>query len=179
VHAILHSTAFNFTKDMLVVLVVVFWLGIASWVYRDARRRVDDPWLVALAAIVALGIPFIGALVYMLFRAPETLDDVRARDVELLALQARIERREDRCPVCRTRVDASFLVCPMCTSRLKQECASCSAPLEPLWQMCPYCTASVHPALAPVADDLDAALTAEAAVVSAVPHRRKTRDAAA
>jgi hypothetical protein len=98
--------------------------------------------------------------------------------VELLALKTRVERREDRCPVCRTTVDPSFLVCPMCTNRLKIACTSCHAPLEPLWQMCPYCASAVVPGLSPVADDLDAALTAEAAIV-AVPRRRSARDAAA
>jgi hypothetical protein len=178
VHAIFHSTAFSFTKDSLGALVGVFWVGIAFWVYRDARRRVEDPWLVGLATIVALAIPFLGALVYLLFRAPETLAEERAREVELLALKTRVERREDRCPVCRTTVDPSFLVCPMCTNRLKIACTSCHAPLEPLWQMCPYCASAVVPGLSPVADDLDAALTAEAAIV-AVPRRRSARDAAA
>ena len=51
---------------------VTFWLALAYWVYKDARRRIEDPWLIAVA--VALGIfpPFVGPLVYMLFRPPST-----------------------------------------------------------------------------------------------------------
>lgn len=182
IHSVLHSTAFVFAENMLGLLVVVFWLGIAWWVLRDARRRVDDPWLVALAALVALAVPFVGALVYLVFRSPETLADLHAREIELLALTSRIEQPESRCPVCRTHVEPTFLACPMCTSRLKQSCRSCTAPLDPLWQMCPYCATSVRPPLEPVSDDLDAALTAEAVSVTpkAKPARqRKQRGAAA
>lgn len=184
-HSALHSTAFSFAENMLGLLVLVFWLGLAWWVLRDARRRVDDPWLVGLAALVALVVPFLGALVYLVFRAPETLADVHAREIELLALKSRIEQPESRCPVCRARVEPSFLACPMCTSRLKQSCRSCTAPLDPMWQMCPYCATSVRPPLEPVADDLDAALTAEAVSVKparkakSAPRQRKQRGAAA
>ncbi|MHB8470873.1 MAG: double zinc ribbon domain-containing protein [Gaiellaceae bacterium] len=186
VHSALHSTAFTVFENALLALLALFWLGIAFWVCRDARRRVDDPWLVGCATIVALGIPFLGALVYLLFRSPETLDEVRTRDVELRALQAGLESRRDACPVCRTRVEEAFLVCPMCTAQLKQQCRECAAPLDALWQMCPYCSAPVRAPLEPVADDLDAALTAEASVVAAKPKRtpaqrrpRKQRGAAA
>ena len=175
IHSALHSTAFAFAENMLGLLVFVFWLGIAWWVLRDARRRVDDPWLVGLATLVALVVPFLGALVYLVFRAPETLADARAREIELLALTSRIEPVESRCPVCRAHVEPTFLACPMCTSRLRQPCRSCTAPLEPLWQMCPYCATSVRPQLEPVSDDLDAALTAEAAATRPKPKAKPTR----
>ena len=33
-------------------LAVVFWLGLAPWVFRDARRRIGEPLLVFLATLV-------------------------------------------------------------------------------------------------------------------------------
>ncbi len=181
VHNALHSTVFTFAENTLLVLVLVFWVGLAWWVLRDARRRVDDPWLVGLATVVALALPFLGVLVYMVFRSPETLADVHAREVELRALAMRAEQKETRCPVCRTHVDPLWLACPMCTSRLKQQCRTCEAPMDPLWQMCPYCASSVRPALEPVPDDLDAALTAEVKTAAKPKPRakRKARGAAA
>ncbi len=164
---VLHSTAFEVLRNLGLFLVVVFWLGLAFWVYRDARRRLDDSWLVATATAVGL-VPFVGPLVYLLFRPPETIAEVRTRDVELRALEARLLRAAPACPVCRSAVEASYLVCPVCTTQLKQPCTSCSAPLEPLWQACPFCATPVGATVA----DLDAALSAEA---KAVPQKRKQR----
>ncbi|MFL5959147.1 MAG: double zinc ribbon domain-containing protein [Gaiellaceae bacterium] len=116
-------------------------------------------WLVATAALLGL-VPFVGPLVYLLFRPPETLEDARTHRIELRALELSLQRREPHCPVCRTAVEPAFLVCPVCTTHLKEPCQACEAPLEPLWQVCPYCKTPVK---APAAVDLDAALTAEVA----------------
>ena len=169
---IFHSTAFAVARNLALFLVVVFWLGLAYWVYRDARRRLDDAWLVATATAVGL-VPFIGPLVYLLFRPPETLADVRARDIEVRALEARLFTAQPRCPVCRSGVQANYLVCPVCTTQLKEPCGTCQAPLEPLWQACPYCATPVGSRVATIAADLDSALTAEAKAVKKPPARRK------
>ena len=94
---------------------------------------------------VALGIfpPFIGPLLYMLFRPPEYVEDVRERELEIKAMEESLDT-SDRCPVCRAAIDASFIACPVCTTKLKDSCRRCKAPLEPLWQMCPYCETPVE-----------------------------------
>ena len=130
-------------RNLSIFFVVVFWLAVGYWVYKDARRRIEDPWLVAMATVLGLVPPFIGALVYMLFRPPEYLEDVRERELEIRAMEQRLGRRDLNCPVCRAEVDSTFLVCPVCTTKLKQSCVSCKAPLEALWQVCPYCTTPV------------------------------------
>jgi predicted amidophosphoribosyltransferase len=91
--------------------------------------------------------PFLGPLIYMLFRPPEYLDDVRERELEMAAIEEQLAERDLRCPVCRGAVDPSYLVCPVCTTRLKQACEECGAPLEPIWQVCPYCTTPVPPGI--------------------------------
>jgi len=164
VHGLFDSTAFDVARNLVLFLAVVFWLGLAFWVYRDARRRVDDSWLIGTATLLGLAVPYIGAPIYMLFRPPETLDDVRAREIEIQALEQRLGQHAPHCPVCRAGVEASFLVCPVCTTQLKQPCVRCSAPLEPSWQVCPYCATSVIEEPELVTPDLDAALTAEVAV---------------
>jgi hypothetical protein len=161
VHGLLHSTAFDVARNLVLILAVVFWLGLAYWVYRDARRRVDDPWLIGTATLLAVAAPYVGAAVYLLFRAPETLDDVRARELEMRALETRIAMHTPQCPVCRAEVDSSFLVCPVCTTQLKQPCRSCSSALDASWQACPYCATPVV-----TGADLDAALTAEVAATA-------------
>jgi hypothetical protein len=126
-------------RNLSLFFVAVFWLAVAYWVYKDARRRIEDPWLVAMATVLGLVPPFVGALIYMLFRPPEYLEDVRERELEIKAMEERLSRRDRFCPVCRAEVEPSFLVCPVCTTKLRQACASCKAPLEALWQICPYC----------------------------------------
>jgi Double zinc ribbon len=138
------SGTWDAIQYLLLFLVVVFWLAVAFWVFKDARRRIEDRWLVAVATLLGL-VPFIGALIYMLFRPPEYLEDVRERELEIKAMEENLELRELRCPVCRADVESTFLVCPVCTTKLKQACQSCKAPLEPLWQVCPYCETAIAP----------------------------------
>lgn len=178
VHDVFHSTAFVVARNMTIFLAIVFWLALAFWVYKDARRRIDDPWLVGIAGLLGLLPPYIGPLVYLLFRPAETLDDVRTRAVELRALEEHLKRSRPACPVCSTHVDSDYLVCPVCTTPLRQACRHCDAPLEPLWQMCPYCAHAVSPTDL----DMDAALTAEtrALAVDSSPgigHLREPRGA--
>jgi hypothetical protein len=130
-------------RNLALFFVAVFWLATAYWVYKDARRRIDDPWLVAMATVLGLVPPFLGPIIYMLFRPPEYLEDVRERELEIRAMEERLTEEELRCPVCDAEVEASFLVCPVCTTKLRQACVSCRAPLEPLWQVCPYCETPV------------------------------------
>ena len=131
------------TRNVTLFFLVVFWLASAYWVYKDARRRIDDPWLLAMA--VALGIfpPFIGPLLYMFFRPPEYIEDVRERELEIKAMEDSLDVSE-RCPVCRAAIEPTFLACPVCTTKLKDSCRRCKAPLEPLWQMCPFCETPVE-----------------------------------
>ncbi len=131
-------------RNLLLFFVVVFWLAVAYWVYKDARRRIADPWLVAMATLLGLVPPFLGAVIYMFFRPPEYLADVRERELEIKEMEERLGRHDLQCPVCRAEVDPTFLVCPVCTTKLKQACAGCQAPLETLWQICPYCETPIE-----------------------------------
>ena len=130
-------------RNVTLFFLVVFWLASAYWVYKDARRRIEDPWLLAMA--VALGIfpPFVGPLLYMFFRPPEYLEDVRERELEIKAMEESLDAAE-RCPVCRAAIEPNFLACPVCTTKLKEACRRCKAPLEPLWQICPLCETPVE-----------------------------------
>jgi RNA polymerase subunit RPABC4/transcription elongation factor Spt4 len=118
--------------------VAVLWLALVFWTYKDAKRRIEDPILVAVAVAAALVFPFVGALVYTILRPPEYLADVRERELEIRAMERRLGA-DPRCPYCRTPVEPSFLACPVCTNKLKSACRRCKSPLEPDWRICPYC----------------------------------------
>ena len=117
-------------RNLGIFFVVVFWLATVYWVYKDARRRVQDPWMVAMATILGAIPPFVGPIIYLFFRPPEYLEDVRERELEIRAMEERLAEGNLACPVCRAAVDPHWLVCPVCTTRLKQACESCGQPLE-------------------------------------------------
>jgi hypothetical protein len=143
-HDFFSSGTWLVIRNLLLFFVGVFWLAFAYWVYKDARRRIEDPWLVVLATLLGL-VPIAGPFIYMLFRPPEYLEDVRERELEIKAMEDRLSKRDLHCPVCRSEVDSSFLVCPICTTKLKQSCSVCKAPLEALWQVCPFCETPIEP----------------------------------
>ena len=151
-------------RNVALVVAMVFWLALGCWVHKDARRRIGDPFLVLLATVLGLVPPYIGSLVYLLFRPSETLLDVRCRRAELRALEQQLTRARPTCPLCSSTVEPEYLACPVCATTLREPCATCNAPLDPLWQICPYCTSSIGPA----AEDLDAALTSEARTIALV-----------
>lgn len=165
-HGFFHSTGFVIARDVAILLAVVLWLGLAFRVHRDARRRIADKFLVFTASLLGLVPPYLGPLVYLLFRPSETLADVRARQVEVQALERQLGRAQPACPVCSSPVELDYLACPVCATVLREPCARCNAPLEPLWQLCPYCATPV--AESPSQVDLDAALTAEAKTITLV-----------
>jgi hypothetical protein len=170
------SRAWSITRASLIAVGVVFWLAIGFWTLKDARRRIRNPWLVALATLLGLVPPYLGALVYMLFRPPEYLDEVRERELEIQAIEERLHAGRSECPVCRADVDSSFLVCPVCTTRLREACATCKAPLESLWQVCPFCETPVtrRPTM-DLVEALEGSLAAEPPPKPRQPRKRAPR----
>jgi hypothetical protein len=129
--------------NLLILFVVVIWLALVYWTYADARRRMTDPMLVGCATAASL-FPFVGTLVYLIVRPPEFLEDVRERELEMQAAEARLHAAGFQlCPYCDAEVERDFLVCPNCMRKLKDPCANCARPLEPAWRVCPYCEAPV------------------------------------
>jgi RNA polymerase subunit RPABC4/transcription elongation factor Spt4 len=171
VHDFFHSSTWYVIRNLAILFVIVFWVATIYWVYKDARRRIGDTLLVWVATLIGV-VPFLGPLVYMLFRPPEYLEDVRERELEIKAMERRLGARELHCPVCRAEIEDDFLVCPVCTTKLRQACARCARPLEAAWQVCPYCET---PILTEEANG--AAAAAPEAAVQTGRHRRRPRPA--
>ena len=137
------SSGLNLAVELVVLFLVVIWLALIYWTYADARRRIADPMLVGCAAAASL-FPFVGTIVYMIVRPPEYLDDVRERELEMQAVEARLaELGYHLCPHCDYEVERDYLCCPNCMRKLKDPCVACGRPLDPAWQVCPYCEAEV------------------------------------
>ena len=110
------STASNFfssgtwlvIRNLLFFFAAVVWLATLYWIYKDAKRRIEDPWVVGVSVLVGVVVPFFGPFIYMLFRPPEYLEDVRERELEIKAMEDRLSKRDLHCPVCRSEVDATL-----------------------------------------------------------------------
>ena len=139
----------NLFVNVMLVCAVAVWFATIYWTYADAGRRMVDPMLISCATAAAC-FPFVGALVYMIVRPPEYLEDIRERELEMQAAEARLHQAGFQlCPHCDAEIERDFLKCPSCMRRLKEPCGSCGRPLEQGWRVCPYCEAEVRPAEAP------------------------------
>ena len=140
----IESSGLNLAIDLLILFVAVLYLSLVYWTYADARRRIYDPMLIGCATVAALLFPFVGAIVYMVLRPPEYLEDVRERELETQAAEARLRQlNQALCPYCDYRVERDFVRCPSCLRKLKERCVSCARPLDQAWTICPYCEADV------------------------------------
>src|SRR4030095_6932008 len=137
----IESDALDTAVKLLILVLVVVWLALVYYTYADARRRIADPMLVACATAASL-FPFVGTVVYMIVRPPEYLDDVRERELEMQAAEARLQESGYRVsPHCEQHVEKYFLRGPNCMRKLKDPCGNCGKPLDPDWAICPYCEA--------------------------------------
>ena len=137
----IHDDGVNTAINVLILVLIVIWAALVFWTYADARRRIDDPMLVICATAASL-FPFVGTIVYAIVRPPEYLDDVRLRDVEMTAAEARLAQLDYQlCPHCDYEIRSDYLRCPSCMRKLKERCYSCGKPVDPAWRICPYCEA--------------------------------------
>jgi hypothetical protein len=139
----INSDGLNLAINLLILFLIVIYLALVYWTYMDARRRIVDPMLIACATAASL-FPFVGTIVYMIVRPPEYLDDVRERELEMQAAEARLhDLNYVLCPHCDYEVEKDFLRCPSCLRKLKDPCGNCRRPLDPAWKLCPYCEAEI------------------------------------
>jgi Double zinc ribbon len=145
----IESSGVTIAVDVLIVFGVLLYLALVYWTYTDARRRIVDPALVGCATAVSL-FPFIGPLLYLIVRPPESLEDAQERELELDATKLRLHQLESSlCPHCDYPVERDFLRCPSCLRRLKERCSQCSRPLDRTWTICPFCETEVAGSSAP------------------------------
>jgi hypothetical protein len=145
----IESTGLNLAIDLLILFGFVVYFSLIYWTYADARRRISDPFLVLISTAASL-FPFVGTIVYTILRPPEFLEDVRERELETQAAEARLRQLDQAlCPYCDYRVENDFIRCPSCLRKLKERCVSCSRPLDQAWTICPYCEADVPGLSAP------------------------------
>ncbi|MEJ7715992.1 MAG: hypothetical protein WKF40_09975 [Thermoleophilaceae bacterium] len=87
------SDGLNLAVNLVLLFLFVLYFALIWWTYSDARRRIEDPMIVACATAASL-FPFMGTVVYLIVRPPEYLEDVRERELEIAAAEARLAGAE-------------------------------------------------------------------------------------
>jgi hypothetical protein len=127
-----------FFQLLPLLLLVLGWLGPAVWMYRDAGERLRDPRRPVQALAAGIALPVLGPVGWALLRPPETLEERHERELARRHLEQLLEP-EERCLVCRTPLEATYVCCPGCATELRRRCDGCSEPVEFAWSACPYC----------------------------------------
>jgi double zinc ribbon protein len=136
--------ALGLVVNLLVLFLIVVYLALIYWTYLDARRRIEDPVLIACATAASV-FPYLGTIVYTILRPPEFLEDREERELELRAAELELRQRiEQSCPHCEYPIERNYLRCPNCERRLRNPCRKCHKPLDPRWGICPYCETEVR-----------------------------------
>jgi RNA polymerase subunit RPABC4/transcription elongation factor Spt4 len=131
-----------------VAFIVIFWLSLIVWTFRDIRSRSQD-FLTQILATVLVAVFFIGGLfIYLILRPRQTLAEIYERQLEEESLLAEMTERQT-CDNCHARVESDFQICPSCGKKLKRPCPKCERLLELRWSFCPYCATNLAAASMP------------------------------
>jgi len=153
-----------------VAYVLVLWISIIAWTYRDIRDRTRDAAFQIVAVLLVLVFNILGWFIYMLLRPGETLAQAYARSLEEEALLQELEE-QGICPSCKRYVTADFVICPYCRTQLKEPCANCGRPLNFNWVACPHCATQKTRVAASAQKEVRAVPQAEEALESAERQR--------
>jgi len=80
---------------LIEVFLVLLWLALIWWTYQDVRRRTENGGFITLALVLAIVIPYFGPIIYLIIRPPEVMQEARERELELLALERRLDELGD------------------------------------------------------------------------------------
>lgn len=118
--------------------VVIFWVALIFWTWRDVRSRTQDTILQITATLLVAVFNLGGLFIYLIVRPRQTLAELYERQLEEESLLAEMTERQT-CPTCHYRVEGDFQVCPSCGTKLRRPCPRCEHLLELKWNVCPYC----------------------------------------
>lgn len=104
------------------LIMLVVWIMVIAWVYRDAERKGMNGLLWALLVLIG---NLIGLIIYLIIRS-----ETRARFSQDSGIT---------CPKCRKPIRSDFAFCPGCGHILKPQCPKCQCEIQEGWKICPHC----------------------------------------
>lgn len=102
---------------------LILWIMVIVWVYRDSERRGMNGVLWALLVLIG---NLIGLLIYLI---------VRSNNLAPSAAPA----SSRHCPECGRPVNETHQFCPYCGKKIEKTCPDCQNPVENDWKVCPHC----------------------------------------
>ena len=103
-------------------VVLLIWIAVIIWVYRDAERRGMNGFLWALLVFIG---HLVGLLIYLIVRTNGGSQQVTT------SLQP--------CPKCTKPVSLGYAFCPFCGTQMQAVCPGCKKSIMSEWQICPHC----------------------------------------
>lgn len=124
------------------------WFALIVWTYRDIEQRSRSviTQIFATLLVVLFSVP--GAILYLVLRPRETLDEAFQRSLEEEYLLQDLEDLP-RCHGCHRAIESDWIVCPSCHTELRHECPNCGHLVRVTWDICPYCATELEPAATP------------------------------
>src|SRR5260370_22733699 len=105
----------------VVTFLIVFWISLVVWTFRDVRARTQD-FLTQILATLLVAVFFVcGLFIYMILRPRQTMAGVYERQLEEESLLAEMTAHQT-CNNCHALVEGDFQVCPSCGQTLKRPC---------------------------------------------------------
>lgn len=138
INQIISSPLWTVALYVIVFSLGILWLSLVFWTLKDARKRIDDPVIIAVAVLASLVLPFMGTVVYAILRPAEYLDEVLERELEVRAMEQELQVMR-ACPSCGEIIKPEYVACPNCGRTLRTTCPACERVQEPGWKLCPYC----------------------------------------
>jgi len=114
-----------FPATVVSFVLLIIWIFVIVWVYRDAERRGMNGILWGLLVFIG---NIIGLLIYLILRS------------DSLSSQSISPTIHTKCPECSTPVSQKYAFCPHCgASMAGPVCPDCGKTVEKDWLACPHC----------------------------------------
>jgi hypothetical protein len=122
----------------LIAFLVVLWLTLCLWTFRDIQARTRDIVAQVFATLLVVFFNIPGVLLYILVRPKVTLTQEYEAQLQEEYMLQDLEEREV-CPTCRVKTQPDFLYCYNCRTKLRRDCPGCGQVIKLKWTNCPYC----------------------------------------
>ncbi|KUK77421.1 MAG: hypothetical protein XD93_0330, partial [candidate division WS6 bacterium 34_10] len=131
------SANYNMLGTAFMLISIVFWLVVTSWIWVDSDERTTNKWMRFFYVLIGL-IPVLGWIIYLIVRPSETIDEIYWGDLERRYLKYEAKDLGD-CPRCGTQLFPGFIFCPNCKKRLKRKCSECGVYVDMEYKYCTNC----------------------------------------
>lgn len=117
---------------------IATWFVLIVWTYRDIESRSRNVVTQVSSTLLAVFFWVPGALLYMMLRPKETLDEVYQKSLEEEYLLQDLQE-VPVCPNCNHFMQDDWKICPHCNTQLREGCPGCDRLVDLRWDICPYC----------------------------------------